>query len=96
MPGTGNNRITGYPIAMNEIYYRLILPVSGQLHDSGIKLLRVSHILVPYDGCLEVVKAACGLLNIESPCHGWIPVLEGQWFVTHHRFSLSQARELTA
>jgi hypothetical protein len=81
---------------MNEIYYRLIRPVSGLLHDSGIKRFRVSHILVPCDGCLEVVKAACGLLTIESPCHGWIPVLEGRWFVTHHRFSLLQARELTA
>jgi len=40
--------------------------------------LRVFHNVVPYDGCLAVLKPASGLEQIETPYHGWVYDLEGK------------------
>lgn len=40
--------------------------------------LRVFHNVVPYDGCLAVLKPATGLEQIETPYHGWVYDLEGK------------------
>ncbi|MEZ5983943.1 MAG: Rieske 2Fe-2S domain-containing protein, partial [Parvularculaceae bacterium] len=50
-----------------------LLAVRG--HD---KKLRVFHNIVPYDGCLAVLRPADGLEKIETPYHGWVYDLEGK------------------
>lgn len=44
--------------------------------------LRVFHNVVPYDGCLAVLKPAHGLERIETPFHGWVYDLEGKLLAT--------------
>ena len=44
--------------------------------------LRVFHNVVPYDGCLAVLKPARGLERIDTPYHGWVYNLEGKLMAT--------------
>ena len=40
--------------------------------------LRIFHNVVPYDGCLAVLKPSKGLEKITTPFHGWVYDLEGK------------------
>lgn len=44
--------------------------------------LRVFHNVVPYDGCLAVLKPVHGLERIDTPYHGWVYDLEGKLIAT--------------